>query len=159
MTSASPSLVLPSASSMPGQVLRRWLVLLLIWQAAAPCCHVHADATLAPRHQSSVERLQLALHLHTRHNSAEQPCPCDHDWHTHFGMPEDAVCASHLNSLQLGSDWPVPSVTSLDLTSAGLSTSFVRATAAADLTAMPSGFHSQFAAALALPVRFCVARL
>ncbi|MFM7056848.1 MAG: hypothetical protein ACKO2P_07985, partial [Planctomycetota bacterium] len=75
MTAASPSQPRPSVSWMPGQTLRCWLVLLVIWQAAAPCCHVHTDATPAPHRLSTVERLKLALHLHTRHSASDQTCP------------------------------------------------------------------------------------
>jgi hypothetical protein len=83
-------------------------MLLLVWQAAAPGCHVHADVNCWPHELSSVERLRLALHLHTRHSSSEQSCPHDDDWHTHFGMPEDAISVADVVSLQPGCGWPVP---------------------------------------------------
>jgi len=106
-----------------------------------------------------VERLRLALHLHTRHSSPEQSCPDGEDWHTHFGMPEDAISAADVVSLQPGSGWPVPLMMRPDVLVSGTVGLQAGLAFAAGHAALPCSFHQQFAAALAYPVRFCVARV
>ena len=159
MTAASPGIFRPAALLMPLRTLRCWLVLLLVWQAAAPGCHVHADVNCWPHELSSVERLRLALHLHTRHSSSEQSCPHDDDWHTHFGMPEDAISVADVVSLQPGCGWPVPLMMPPDGLVSGMMGLRAGLAFSAGSETLPCGFHQQFAAALAFPVRFCVARL
>jgi len=159
MTAASPGIFRPAALLMPLRTLRCWLVLLLVWQAAAPGCHVHADVNCWPHELSSVERLRLALHLHTRHSSSEPSCPHDEDWHTHFGMPEDAITVVDAVSLQPGCGWPLPLMMPPDGLVSGMLASPAGLAFAAGPVVLPCSFHHHFAPPLALPVRFCVARL
>jgi len=141
-----------------GRSLRRLLVMLMIWQAAAPCCHAHVDATAFPRPLSLCERLQLTLHLQARHavphhgDSHEQP------WHTHFGLPAESVPATEV-CLESAVDVLQVEMLPAGHTLHGAVPHTVPLTGGHISTVFSGGFYSTFAASLPLPMRHKVALL
>lgn len=148
----------PLASSTLGPVLRRLLAVLMIWQAAAPLCHSHMDATTHPHPLSLSERFQLAIHLQARHGAPDRSHSTDQTWHTHFGLPTEAVPATEVS---LESDVGAALVPALPpFQKPGCISPDSRPLTGCTAGPRPSGgFFSAFAPALPLPMRLCVAQL
>jgi hypothetical protein len=141
-----------------GSVLGRFLVLLMVWQSAAPICHVHIGPGTRDCVLSATERIALAIHRRAHHGESSDTQPEDDDWHFHFGQPSEVVPACEVQRLGLLSHitdrqflWAQCSGRTMT------SLAFVHTPAAA-IRFLPSGFLAEFGVGLAFPLRLCVAR-
>jgi hypothetical protein len=138
-------------------LLRRLLVMLMIWQAAAPCCHAHVDATAFHHPLSLCERLQLTLHLQARHTVPDHSDSHEQPWHTHFGLPAESVPATDVSIESPVEEVQIELLPALQ--SVGWILSHAPLTASRTRSNLGGGFYSAFAAALPLPMRHKVALL
>lgn len=148
----------PLPASRLGRLLRRLLVMLMIWQAAAPCCHAHVDATAFPHPLSLSERLQLTLHLQARHTVPDHSDSHEQPWHTHFGLPAESVPATGVSIESAVERVQIELLPALP-TVVWILSHTARLTASGTSSNPGGGFYSAFAAALPLPMRHKVALL
>ena len=141
-----------------GSLLRRFLVLLMVWQSAAPVCHVHGGLQAGSHSSSATERIGLALHLRAHHgNPSDLPLE-DHDWHVHFGQSSEVVPACQVERAGTPDGLSAGHLLCSDRLCPHVSSAGCLIMLPGIIEQAPAGFYSEFGRHLAFPLRLCVAR-